>query len=121
MLRRIPLTVAAVAAASLVVAPAATAKTTDVKVMTRNVFLGADLPPIALASKGADFEKAAGDARRHGQGQRPEGAHDADRATRSPRPGPTSSGCRRSRRTARARSGSPRRRPRRVMSGLPRA
>jgi endonuclease/exonuclease/phosphatase family metal-dependent hydrolase len=60
MLRRIPLTVAAVAAASLAVAPAATAKTTDVKVMTRNVFLGADLPPIALAQKGADFEKAAG-------------------------------------------------------------
>ena len=61
MLRRIPLTVAAVAAASLVVAPAATAKTTDVKVMTRNVFLGADLPPIALAAKGAAFEKAAGE------------------------------------------------------------
>jgi endonuclease/exonuclease/phosphatase family metal-dependent hydrolase len=60
MLSRIPLTVAAVAAASLVVAPAATAKTTDVKVMTRNVFLGADLPPIATAQPGAEFEAAAG-------------------------------------------------------------
>jgi endonuclease/exonuclease/phosphatase family metal-dependent hydrolase len=60
MLRRIPLTVAAVAAASLAVAPVATAKTADVKVMTRNVFLGADLPPIATAQKGAEFEKAAG-------------------------------------------------------------
>jgi endonuclease/exonuclease/phosphatase family metal-dependent hydrolase len=60
MLRRIPLTVAAVAASALAAAPAATAKTTDVKVMTRNVFLGADLPPIALAAKGAEFEAAAG-------------------------------------------------------------
>jgi hypothetical protein len=60
MLRRIPLTVAAVAAASLAFAPAANARTTDVKVMSRNVFLGADLPPIATAQKGAQFEKAAG-------------------------------------------------------------
>jgi endonuclease/exonuclease/phosphatase family metal-dependent hydrolase len=61
MLRRTSLTVAAVAAASLVATPAAmAAKTTDVKVMTRNVFLGADLPPIALAQPGAPFEAAAG-------------------------------------------------------------
>ncbi len=61
MLRRIPLTVAAVAAASLVVAPGARRRRpTDVTVMTRNVFLGADLPPIALAQPGADFEAAGG-------------------------------------------------------------
>src|SRR4051812_13494984 len=60
MLRRTPPPVAAVAAASIVVAPAATAKTSDVKVMTRNVFLGADLPPIATAQPGAEFEAAAG-------------------------------------------------------------
>jgi endonuclease/exonuclease/phosphatase family metal-dependent hydrolase len=60
MLRRIPLTVAAVLAASLAAAPGASARTTDVRVMTRNVYLGADLPPIALADKGAGFEAAAG-------------------------------------------------------------
>jgi endonuclease/exonuclease/phosphatase family metal-dependent hydrolase len=60
MLRRIPLTVVAVLAATLAAAPAAQARTTDVKVMTRNVFLGADLPPIAGAKPGAEFEAAAG-------------------------------------------------------------
>jgi endonuclease/exonuclease/phosphatase family metal-dependent hydrolase len=60
MLRRIPLTVAAIAAVTLAAAPAAMAKTTDVKVMTRNVFLGADLPPIAIAQPGPEFEAAAG-------------------------------------------------------------
>jgi endonuclease/exonuclease/phosphatase family metal-dependent hydrolase len=46
----------------LLLAPGASAakRTTDVKVMTRNVFLGADLVPIASAERGPDFEKAAG-------------------------------------------------------------
>jgi endonuclease/exonuclease/phosphatase family metal-dependent hydrolase len=63
MPRRTPLTAALLAGAALALAPAgATAKprTADVKVMTRNVFLGADLPPIALAAPGAPFEHAAG-------------------------------------------------------------
>src|SRR3954453_24131861 len=60
MLSRIPLAVAAGAAPPPAPAPAASAKTTDVRGMTGNVFLGADLPPIALAHKGADFEAAAG-------------------------------------------------------------
>jgi endonuclease/exonuclease/phosphatase family metal-dependent hydrolase len=58
-LRGVPLIAGAVL---LLAAPSATAakRTTDVKVMTRNVFLGADLPPIAIAKPGAEFEKAAG-------------------------------------------------------------
>jgi endonuclease/exonuclease/phosphatase family metal-dependent hydrolase len=48
--------------ALLVAAPGALAvsKTADVSVMTRNVFLGADLPPLAAAQPGADFEHKAG-------------------------------------------------------------
>lgn len=65
MPRRIPLTIAVLLTGGAVLAGAPTAlaakpKTTDVKVMTRNVFLGADLPPIALAKPGAEFERAAG-------------------------------------------------------------
>jgi endonuclease/exonuclease/phosphatase family metal-dependent hydrolase len=58
-LRAAPLLAGAVL---LVAVPGAGAakKTTDVKVMTRNVFLGADLPPIAVAKPGAEFEQAAG-------------------------------------------------------------
>jgi endonuclease/exonuclease/phosphatase family metal-dependent hydrolase len=63
---RLVLTAALVAAALLAAAgPMADAKkprTTKVKVMTRNLFIGTDLKPIALAQPGAQFEHAAGEA-----------------------------------------------------------
>src|SRR4051794_511780 len=37
-------------------------RTTDVTVMTRNLFLGTDLLPLAVAAPGDDFERAAGKA-----------------------------------------------------------
>jgi endonuclease/exonuclease/phosphatase family metal-dependent hydrolase len=49
-----------VALSALVVAPAAaSAKQQDLKVMTRNVYLGADLIPLALPKDEATFEQAA--------------------------------------------------------------
>jgi endonuclease/exonuclease/phosphatase family metal-dependent hydrolase len=63
MPRRITLAAAPVlaAAALLAGAPGAlAAKTTDVTVMSRNLFLGADLIPLATSAKGAAFEQAAG-------------------------------------------------------------
>jgi len=42
-------------------AGAAQKKHTDVTVMTRNLFLGADLIPLATSAPGPEFEKAAGD------------------------------------------------------------
>jgi endonuclease/exonuclease/phosphatase family metal-dependent hydrolase len=60
-LRAVPLLAGAVL---LLAAPGAQAAkhTTDVKVMTRNLFLGTDLPPLAVAPAGAEFERAAGTA-----------------------------------------------------------
>jgi endonuclease/exonuclease/phosphatase family metal-dependent hydrolase len=54
-------TIAAALAALLLAAPAQAApRTTDVTVMTRNLFLGADLIPLATSAPGAEFEQAAG-------------------------------------------------------------
>ncbi len=61
-MKHLPRTLAAVLlAAAVVAAPADAAKkkTTDVTFMTRNLFLGADLIPLAT-TRGADFERAAG-------------------------------------------------------------
>jgi hypothetical protein len=59
--RAVPLLAGAILLAA---APAAVAKPKKkpvaVSVMTRNVFLGADLPPLAAAQPGADFEQKAG-------------------------------------------------------------
>jgi endonuclease/exonuclease/phosphatase family metal-dependent hydrolase len=61
-----PLAAAALTAAALLAAlpPAAGAakkpRTTDVTVMSRNLFLGADLLPLAVAEPGEEFERAAG-------------------------------------------------------------
>jgi endonuclease/exonuclease/phosphatase family metal-dependent hydrolase len=48
------------AAAALVLALPTVADAANVSIMTRNVFLGGDLPPIAVAQPGADFESKAG-------------------------------------------------------------
>src|SRR3954465_10766789 len=49
-----------VALSALVVAPAAaSAKKQDLKVMTRNVYLGADIIPLATAKDEAEFEQNA--------------------------------------------------------------
>ena len=58
-LRAAPLLAGAVL---LIAAPGALAakRTANVSVMTRNLFLGADLPPLALAQPGSDFEAKAG-------------------------------------------------------------
>ena len=49
-----------VALSALVVAPAAaSAKKQDLKVMTRNVYLGADIIPLATSPDEASFEQAA--------------------------------------------------------------
>jgi endonuclease/exonuclease/phosphatase family metal-dependent hydrolase len=52
-------------------AGAATKKHTDVTVMTRNLFLGADLIPLAVSKPGPDFEHAAGDVLRQVTGSEP--------------------------------------------------
>ena len=59
-LNAVPLLAGAVLLVAAPGAQAAKKKTTAVSVMTRNVFLGADLPPLALAQPGADFEQKAG-------------------------------------------------------------
>jgi endonuclease/exonuclease/phosphatase family metal-dependent hydrolase len=57
------ISIAAVCAgAALVIAPAASAKPVDVTVMTRNLDLGTDLVPIAIAQPGDPFEQAVANA-----------------------------------------------------------
>jgi endonuclease/exonuclease/phosphatase family metal-dependent hydrolase len=58
-IRRAALLSAAVAATCAAVPATAPAKPQDLKVMVRNVYLGADLIPLAGASNRDDFEKAA--------------------------------------------------------------
>ena len=54
-----------VALSAIAVAPAAaSAKKQDLKVMTRNVYLGADIIPLAAAPNQAAFEQAAASASR---------------------------------------------------------
>jgi endonuclease/exonuclease/phosphatase family metal-dependent hydrolase len=63
MPRRISLIAAPLLAGAALLLPASgalAAGTTDVTVMTRNLFLGADLPPLAVAPQGAGFERVAG-------------------------------------------------------------
>jgi endonuclease/exonuclease/phosphatase family metal-dependent hydrolase len=60
MLRSILRAAPLAALALLATAPAAPAASTTVTVMTRNLFLGTDLPTIALGQPGADFEGRAG-------------------------------------------------------------
>src|SRR3954454_12433443 len=52
-------------------AGAAPKRHTDVTVMTRNLFLGADLIPLAVSKPGAEFEHAAGDVLRQVTGSEP--------------------------------------------------
>src|SRR3954454_24016815 len=56
----IPLALVAALAAVPAVTPAAKPKPQRITVMSRNLFLGADLVPLALAQPGDEFEKAAG-------------------------------------------------------------
>ena len=92
-LRAVPLLAGA---ALLSPRPARRGEATDVSVMTRNLFLGADLPPLASPSRARTSSRRRRAARR-GHRRRPRRAHEARRAARSPRPSRTSSACRRSR------------------------
>jgi endonuclease/exonuclease/phosphatase family metal-dependent hydrolase len=60
LLRAAPLAAVAVLAATAATTTTATAASPSVTVMTRNLFLGTDLPTIALGQPGADFEARAG-------------------------------------------------------------
>lgn len=63
MPRRASLIAAPLLAGAALLVPASgalAARTTHVTVMTRNLFLGADLIPLATAQRGSDFERAAG-------------------------------------------------------------
>src|SRR3954454_7518776 len=62
---------AVLAVLALPSAAGAAPRHTDVTVMTRNLFLGADLIPLAVSTPGAEFEHAAGDVLRQVTGSEP--------------------------------------------------
>jgi endonuclease/exonuclease/phosphatase family protein len=58
--RLLALALALAALLTVAASPALAARAPSVTVMTRNLFLGANLPPLAVAPPGAPFEQAAG-------------------------------------------------------------
>jgi len=72
MLKPIACCSALLAVLALPSAAGAAPRHTDVTVMTRNLFLGADLIPLAVSKPGAEFEHAAGDVLRQVTGSEPD-------------------------------------------------
>src|SRR5436190_23669126 len=72
MLKPIAWCSAVLAVLALPSAAGAAPRHTDVTVMTRNLFLGADLIPLAVSKPGAEFEHAAGDVLRQVTGSEPD-------------------------------------------------